>query len=129
VSSLRAFSRAHRDVVCLLVGVALLLRILVPAGFMPSLDNGRLVVAICNGVGHARIVLDLPGLEHKRDGQVQSPCAFADLAMPSLSGADPIQLAALIAFVLLLGTVFAIALPPKAAPRLWPPLRGPPLHL
>jgi hypothetical protein len=112
----------------LLFGVALMLRVLVPAGFMPSLDNGRMVVAICNGVGHATAVIDVPGLEHKRDGQVQSPCAFADLAMPSLSGADPIQLAVLVEFVLALGTVVAIALPPTAALRLWPPLRGPPSH-
>lgn len=121
---LRALIVRHRDAAALLLAAALLARMLVPAGFMPAVNDGRMVIEICNNLGPSTIVIDVPGLEHKKT--VQQGCAFADLSLPSLAGADPIQLTALIAFVIALGVAFAVALPPRTTVRLRPPLRGPP---
>ncbi|WP_157073722.1 hypothetical protein [Sphingomonas soli] len=128
MASLRTIARTHRNLAALIVVAALLLRILVPAGFMPVVRDGRMVMSICSGMGPTKIVVEIPGLKHQpEDRQAQSPCAFADLSLPSLAGADPIQLAVLVAFVLALGLTFSPYLPPRAILRLRPPLRGPPV--
>lgn len=127
VRSFRAFVRAHPYVAALLVASALLLRIAVPAGFMPMIDNGHIVVRVCDGMVGSTMVIAIPGLEHKSDGpKTESRCAFADLSLPSLGGADPIQMAALFAFILALGFAMPIRSPNTPALRLRPPLRGPP---
>ncbi|QKS01890.1 hypothetical protein F9288_01725 [Sphingomonas sp. CL5.1] len=114
----------------MIVAAALAVRVLVPAGFMPTLDGGRIVIGICNGYGPATMAIAIPGLEH-HDGEdgdrAHSPCAFADLALPMIGGADPVQLAGALLFILALALLLAEALPPRAAARLRPPLRGPPL--
>ncbi|UZK67451.1 hypothetical protein [Sphingomonas sp. M1-B02] len=121
--------RAHPALLLLIVGAALALRIAVPAGFMPMLDDGRMIVGLCGGNGPARMVMEIPGLEHKSAGlQAEGGCAFSDLSLPSLAGAHRIPLAALIVFLLALGLDFAVAPAPGATLRLRPPLRGPPAH-
>jgi len=129
VTSLRHYLRAHRRIAALVVALALAVRILVPAGFMPAIDGGAITVTLCNGYGPATVTLAIPGKHHGGDGgqRTQQPCAFADLALPVLGGADPVQLAAAIAFILL-AAFFAVRAFPLARPRqLRPPLRGPPL--
>ncbi|MES2986599.1 MAG: hypothetical protein V4808_01710 [Pseudomonadota bacterium] len=126
MTSLRAIVRAHRGAAALLLAMALLLRVVVPAGFMPSMENGQMVVGVCNSTGPSTVVIDIPGLEHKKD--VQKGCAFSDLSLSSLAGTDPLLIAALIAFMMALGLVFAHQFPPRAPVRLRPPLRGPPPH-
>jgi hypothetical protein len=126
---------------------ALLLRILVPAGFMPLVENGRLTLVVCSGYGpvtpapaahgEARA---MPGMAHHAEPQhhqirhhetpehqAQSPCAFADLALPAIGGADPIQLAAALLFIVAAALFVHGTLPPRAARHVRPPLRGPPL--
>lgn len=128
MQSLRTLIRAHRRAAALLVAAALVLRILLPVGFMPLVEDGRIVVRICNAAGPAQVSIEIPGLEHKSKApQAQTGCAFADLSLPWLAGADPIQLAALALFILVLGLAPSSILPPRAAARLRPPLRGPPL--
>jgi hypothetical protein len=123
----------------LLVAAALLVRLAVPAGFMP-VPGGGFAITICTGYGplsptttampdapHA-----MPDMHHQDVGEdggsvVSSPCAFADLAMPALSAADPVLLAAALLFVLAAALARAPDLPVRAFPRLRPPLRGPPL--
>lgn len=107
----------------LAVGLAALaLRLAVPAGFMPVLDQGRYVLAPCPAGGA------MPGMAHSGPGeaQAQSSCAFADLSLPAIGGAGAVQLAAALVFVMIAALLRAAQSPPLAALRLRPPLRGPP---
>lgn len=127
MTSIRAMVHVNRELAALLLAAALLLRIFVPAGFMPALDHGRMIVGVCNGMGVSKMVIETPGFEHKSQGnEAQKSCAFSDLSLPSLAGANPILLAALVLFILALGLSFSIPLPPTATIRLRPPVRGPP---
>lgn len=133
MTGLRRLLRSHRALAAFVVAAALALRLLVPAGFMPTMEGGRLVISICSGFGPAKTMemtgATHAGMEHhgNPDGdRAQSPCAFADLALPVIGGMDPIQLAAAIVFVMAAGLVLATALPPRLSGRLRPPLRGPP---
>lgn len=119
---------------------ALLVRMLVPAGFMPVVEDGRLTLAICSGYGPVAAApaahgMDhggghaMAGMTHHEDPQhqAQNPCAFADLAVPALGGADPIQLAAALLFIVAAALLPRRQVAPRAASHLRPPLRGPPL--
>lgn len=120
----------------LAVGLAgLLLRVAVPAGFMPVLDHGRLTLTICSGYGAAALqparetASPTPGNGHHGQGKpaADGSCAFADLALPLIGGADPVQLTAALLFIVAASLFFRTAIPPNAGLRLRPPLRGPPL--
>jgi len=115
--------RRHPGVAATIVAAALLLRVLVPAGFMPSFSGGQFNVSICTGKGPAQLHLAVPG-EHSESAA--SPCAFADLSLPLLTDADPVQLAAALAFAVAAALVLAVALPARRTAHLRPPLRGPP---
>lgn len=119
----------------MLIALALLAKILVPTGFMPTAaKDGTITVRICSGqmLEPATVDIAIPGLPPKHDNgsqKTEMPCAFAGLAMAMLEGIDPTLLALALAFV------FALALRPTAPPRLSqpaylrPPLRGPPSTL
>ncbi|ONF95349.1 hypothetical protein [Sphingomonas jeddahensis] len=119
---------------------ALLLRMFVPAGFMPMVENGRLTLVVCTGYGPAPMPAAseqahaMPGMQHHQPAQhdpaqhqAQNPCAFADLALPAIGGADPVQLAAALLFIVTLALFGRSTAPPAATRHLRPPLRGPPL--
>jgi len=128
MAALRRLLRTCPALAALIVAAALAVRVLVPAGYMPTLDNGRVVIGICSGAGPKMMAIAIPGLDHHDDGdRVQNPCAFADLALPMIGGADPIQLAGALLFILAVALLLAETLPPRASPRLRPPLRGPPM--
>lgn len=114
-----------------LLVLALAMRLLVPAGFMPAVSDGRIVVSMCSGTGPQTTVITIPGLDHGQPGdndhaKAEPPCAFAGLAAPFLGATDSVLLALAILFVM------AAALRPvawridPAHPFLRPPLRGPP---
>jgi hypothetical protein len=124
VTGLRAWLHAHRNLAALAIAAALLVRLLIPAGFMPSNAPGTLLVQLCSGAGGTMVTITLPKGE---DGtQAAKPCAFAELAMPVLGATDPVVLA------LAQLAAFALAMLPQAAPGLrrpafvLPPPRGPP---
>jgi hypothetical protein len=113
---------------------ALMLRLAVPAGFMPVLNHGQLSLTICSGYGTATVQPDrtaspMSGTEHHDEGKpgADGSCAFAELTLPFIGSADPIQLAAALLFIIAAALFFAAVLPPHAGLRLRPPLRGPPL--
>lgn len=130
---LRRLVLANRPFACAVLALALLMKIAVPSGFMPTIANGQIVVSVCSGMGPTTMVITIPGLEHESGGddhrgKAEQPCAFAGLSAPSLAAADPFLLAAAILFVLALG-MRPLALPASTAPPyLRPPLRGPPLY-
>lgn len=102
---------------------------------MPVLDHGQVALTICSGYGSEaaqsahRPASPMPGSDdHGQDEpKADGSCAFADLSLPLIGGADAVQLTAALLFILATALFFATLLPPRAALRLRPPLRGPPL--
>lgn len=113
---------------------ALLVRLAVPAGFMPMFDHGSLSIVIGTGYGPQTVQVDMPGMDmsgagHKPGKQhhdkTDTPCPFSGLTAPALSGADPILLVAALVFIMLLASRVPDRQPVRAYVRLRPPLRGP----
>lgn len=142
MSATRLLLARHRWLCALLCVAALALRLVVPAGFMPVVANGVVVVQLCSGQGPQTMTLDLsgdlsgghdamapdahhddPGEEH---GKADAPCAFAGLSAPTLAAVDAVLLAVAIALIL----AGAFPPPPRRAIRrglyLQPPAIGPP---
>lgn len=134
VQPLRALLRQRPGIAATLLVAALLLRVLVPAGFMPMAGTHGVVLTLCSGyapVAHHATGMHHAGAHHA-DPHDEAPayesrCAFADLALPVIGGAAPVLLAASIAFVMALALQRARVMPPGAPAHLRPPLRGPPL--
>jgi Na+/H+-translocating membrane pyrophosphatase len=130
VTALRRLCRSHAGLAVLVVALALMVRVLVPAGFMPTVANGTITVSICTGYGPMQMDMKAPGRAADDMGQghkAQQPCAFFDLAMPGLPGADPILLAVALAFIIAVAFLATPALALRRERHAWPPLRGPPL--
>jgi hypothetical protein len=116
----------------MILACALLARMMVPAGFMPSISGNGLVLAICSGTmpapamanaGHHGMARhDAPAGAPK----AEQPCAFAGLGSPALAAADPLLLTAALAFAFLLAVRGAVQQTPIVPARLRPPLRAPP---
>jgi hypothetical protein len=103
---------------------------------MIGTEHGHVAMTICSGIADQPMPMAMPGMageisnHGKKDhGKAEMPCPFASLAAPALGGADPVLLAALVAFIVALGML------PLSSPTLTrrihvlPPLRGPPVHL
>ena len=121
---------AQRCLTVLICAAALLLKLLVPSGYMIDNDHGRITLTICSGTSPTKTV-DLAGIrdEQTDHGPAEMPCAFAGLSAAMLGAIDPIQLAILIAFVMTAGLMAPVlpALSPSAGLR--PPSRAPPACL
>ncbi|MEG8047647.1 hypothetical protein QP175_16600 [Sphingomonas aerolata] len=128
---------AQRHLAVLICAATLLLKLLVPTGYMIDSDHGRFAITICSGVAPATTTMDMPGMhddmpdhgKSKDHGKAEMPCAFSGLSAAVLSPIDPIQLAALIAFVLAVGLTASVLPAPSQPAFLRPPLRGPPTYL
>ena len=129
--SLRLLIQRYPQLAAIVVVVALALRVLLPAGYMPMQDHGRIVVTICNGSpdGPGTMVMAISGLKHKQQpaDSAHGKCAYANLPQVMTGGVDPVLLPVALAFVLALALTLALTLPPRPTARLRPPLRGPPL--
>jgi hypothetical protein len=137
MQSLRAFLHAHRRTAALLVALALLVKALVPGGYMVAAQGKVLTVTICADASGAKMTRDIvlpadgttSGGERSGDhsGKAQAPCPYAGLGMAGLANGDALLLAIGIAFALALS--FAPVRPARhlRLARLRPPLRGPPL--
>ena len=128
---------AQRHLAVLICAATLLLKLLVPTGYMIDSDHGRIAITICSGIAPATMATEMPGMhgtmpdhgKSKDHGKAEMPCAFSGLTAAMTGAIDPIQLAALIAFVLAVG-ISPIVLPtPARRIYLRPPLRGPPAYL
>jgi hypothetical protein len=127
MQSLRAFFLSHARVAALLVALALCMKALIPAGYMLG---GNRKPSPCRSAPTslgAKITkqIDVGTKDHGKS-KADTPCAFTALTHGVLGGADPIQLALALLFILTLG--FAPLLPAgvKRVHYLRPPLRGPP---
>ena len=125
---------AQRHLVVLLCAATLLLKLLVPTGYMIAGDHGRLSIVVCSGTASGATTTEMPLMhgdmaDHGRSkdhGKAEMPCAFSGLSAATLGAIDPIQLAVLIAFVMAVGLAGSVPPPPPVRAYLRPPLRGPP---
>ena len=126
---LRAILLRHRALAMALVALALALRALVPAGYMPgrSASSSFTVLVCADATGSATpITVKVAREGAPADAKATESCAFAGLGMAALSAADPVLLAVALAFIIALG-FGAVAIPAlRRAPRILPPPCGPP---
>jgi hypothetical protein len=132
VPAIRAFFRTNRRLALGLIALALVIKALVPAGYMLAgpLSGGThvLTVAICGDVsgGPTTREIAVPSDGKQDHAKAEGTCAWGVLGMAALGGADGALLGLALAFILALGLAPAR---PAARPQrsyLRPPLRGPP---
>ncbi|WP_430446724.1 DUF2946 family protein [Sphingorhabdus contaminans] len=130
---LRTLIRDHRRLALLLIACALLVKALVPQGYMIGPSTKTLTAQLCTDGSGAmiskQIEIPMERGSHDQDqshGKTDGTCSFSSLAMAGLGTADAALLAVALAYILLLG--FAPATLPFTANHnyLRPPLRGPP---
>jgi hypothetical protein len=121
-----------RGVFAAVFALALMLRILVPAGFMPAESTQGIVIRICSGMDEARaVVLDLhrseDGKRHPYHPGAHGTCAFAALFGPATVPDPPhaILSSAMAPGEHVLPPPLQFNLP--IPDYLTPPLRGPPI--
>lgn len=131
MKGLRILFRRHATIALMIVGLALGVRALVPAGYMTMASPGGLTVALCSGVAGKTVTIALPGhggrQEHGKT-QADSPCAFTALGQATGSAVDTILLAIAVAFIISVALRLADAPAIAGYVRMRPPLRGPPLE-
>jgi hypothetical protein len=128
---------AQRYLAMLVCAATLLLKLLVPTGYMIGSEHGRMTIELCSGVAGQPMTMTMPGMhgdmpghgKSQDHGKAEMPCAFSGLSAASLGAVDPIQLAALIAFVMAIGLLPAVLPAIVRRGYLRPPLRGPPFSL
>ncbi len=121
----------------LICAATLLLKVVIPTGYMIGVDDGRIAITLCAGTAAPTAMTDMPGMhgampDHGKPtdhGKAEMPCVFSVLSAAMLAAIDPLQLAALIAFILSTGVIAARPPVLARAPFLRPPLRGPPASL
>ena len=132
MQEIRALIRRHRAAAMWLVALALLVKALVPVGYMVGQSDTRVFdIIICSdptGMPVAqKLVIPFENKgEHDGKQSAKGDCAFTALGHGAAPATDPVLLLAAIAFILALGfTRFAVP-PLRRVPHLRPPLRGPP---
>lgn len=141
MQGLRRLDPSSRFPLVLALLLALAVRLLVPSGFMPVVTAGGVTIVPCSGMGPSigtgpTMIASPHHMGEDRhhpasqdtSGKSESPCAFAGLGMPAMGGADPVQIAAALTFVLALAFIAAVASTSRLPTHLRPPLRGPPLR-
>jgi hypothetical protein len=118
MGNLCAFLRDHRRAAALLLALTLVMKMLVPAGYMPGQGTKVLTVQVCADTLGKHVTTQIvipqsgaPSESHGDHGKGDGACPFSALAL---------------LFILALG--FAPQAPPlrERAQHLRPPLRGPP---
>ncbi len=132
MGALRLFLRDRRRFAVLLLACALVMKALMPAGYMIAGDGAKvLTITICadsqGGSYTKQIVVPHSGKQAAPADQAKDSCPYSALSMATLGGADPLLLALVLAFILALGFATAPPLRLGQALRLRPPLRGPPV--
>lgn len=127
---LRDILLTNRKAAALLLALTLLVKAVIPAGYMVSSTDLVLTVTVCadstgEHVTRQIVVPKKAGAGTAGHGDKGS-CPFGALAMGTAGGPAPWLLAIAIAFILALGFAPARIPERKATPRLRPPLRGPP---
>ncbi len=135
IVSIRALIRDYRPVAIGLLVLTLLVRVLVPAGFMlSSAPDTVFTITVCadSGGPAKAIQLKVPakaghGSESAQSTSDGAACAFSGLANLALMAADAALLALALAFILLRATAPVSLRVFDRNFHLRPPLRAPPL--
>lgn len=124
----RAFFRMHRRLALSAIVLAVLIKALVPAGYMLSDKAHVLTIAICSDASDqaATRQITIPSDGKSSHAKAEASCAWGLLAMAALGGADVVLLALALAFILALGLAPSRPAAPARTANLRPPLRGPP---
>jgi hypothetical protein len=122
VTRFRHFVRRNPMATLAVLLLALAMRLIVPAGYMPVADVHGWTMTICTG--HGAVTTAAPGKsDATKPGQ---PCSFANPVVVGTGDEPPVVPAATVVWTARLLPVPVPA--PSASPsRLRPPLRAPPL--
>jgi hypothetical protein len=114
-----------RSICAALLALLLGVRLLAPAGFMPSFDHGAVTIVACPDAVPAAAPMSAHHQGHSK--QLHQPCPFASASGLGSLAADvaPLLAVLILAAVLLLGRTFLFI--ERSRTRERPPLRGPPL--
>uniref|UniRef100_UPI0035CC1869 DUF2946 family protein n=1 Tax=uncultured Sphingomonas sp. TaxID=158754 RepID=UPI0035CC1869 len=134
MTALRHFLRKHCTFAAWLIFAALLMKVVVPVGYMPVMTGSSITIELCSGFGPEKMMAAMPGMgdhhgSQDHSGKGDMPCGFGGHAPPALSTVDPVLLLLAIAFVMTLGFLVVRRRLPEPAVRLRPPPIGPPLIL
>lgn len=129
----RTLLHAHARLAMLLVVLALLVKALLPAGYMLSPSSKSFTITICaDGSGEMQTrTVTVPVQNGDPGGKVDHAqsgkgCAYSALSIVSTTGGDASLLVLALAFILLVGLAPAPQLSIASPHFLRPPLRGPP---
>ena len=96
---MKRMSRPNRNWLIAFIVLALAVRMVVPAGWMPTFADGRATITLCTSAGMVEAWVDADGKIHKespaKKGAGDQPCAFAGLGAPADSPAFEIASLAL----------------------------------
>ncbi|PSJ39383.1 hypothetical protein [Allosphingosinicella deserti] len=133
------FRNGHRTLLAFAVGSVLLLRLLVPVGWMPVFEGGQIRLALCAGwapgpvaspsahAGHSAHHDESPAPSHDTGNQGHdAPCTFASASLPWL-GIDAIALEPVINANAAAGVLALVSAPGRGLAAPPPPSTGPPL--
>lgn len=129
---IRALIRRHRSAAVWLAALALLVKALVPAGYMVGQSGTRTFdIIVCSDPTGGPVVekLVIPfekQSDHDGGRAAKGDCAFGALAYGGAPATDPALLIAAMAFILAFGFARVPAPSLRGFPRIRPPLRGPP---
>ena len=117
----------------LLVAMALMIKALIPDGFMPDFGGTTISIQICADASGQTMTrqVTLPARRGVEGSGAQGAkgdglCAFTALGHGAMPGADPVFLVAALLFLVLLGFAPLIPAAPRRSSFLRPHLRGPP---
>jgi hypothetical protein len=130
VGTIRHCFRDHPALAALLLVAALCLKVLVPAGTMPTAHGNGIVVTLCSGAAMTIHIDTGKDAGKHQDGRpasaVDHPCTFAPLSAAGLGSAPPALVLAALAFAFVAAILLpTLALRP-AEPRSRPPTHAPP---
>ncbi len=120
-------SQTGRALLALALFCGLALRMLVPAGYMPTATPNGVTIILCSSMGQKQVVIDLGQKAPVKPHAAESPCLFAAGLGGALIGVHALIIAVPFAFALPLSFGAAIAdltIHRLAAPP--PPAQGPP---
>jgi hypothetical protein len=114
-----------RSICAALLALLMAVRLLAPAGFMPSFDHGAVTIVACPDADGAGAPMAAHHEGHSK--KLHQPCPYASASgQGSLAPDAPLLVAVvLLAAVLLVGRMFPVLERRRSHER--PPLRGPPL--
>lgn len=138
MASLRSYLHAYRNLALMLVALALVMKALVPAGYMFAFINETLVAEVCVDFSSERFlkqtaISHAEAISHDKADEDQNArakggkaCPYATLVMAAVSSAQAVFIVLALLFILALGFApVATVIIPRSA-FLSPPLRGPP---